>query len=58
MSAFEHEKGMTSHEDKHSDSLERSQTVYDDNFHGLTLKTVLVYIVCIPSSNPLHLNID
>jgi acyl-CoA synthetase (AMP-forming)/AMP-acid ligase II len=38
----------TSRTEKHADDLERSETVYDDNFHGLSLKAVLVYFaVCI-----------
>jgi hypothetical protein len=54
MSAFEHEKDMAAtKEEKHSDSLERFETVYDDNFHGLTLKTILVYIVSCPLQNTL-----
>ncbi|KIW07205.1 uncharacterized protein PV09_02070 [Verruconis gallopava] len=33
---------------EYSDDLERTQTVYDDNFHGLSLKTILVYLaLCI-----------
>jgi len=28
------------------DDLERTETVYDDNFHGLHLTVVLVFLVC------------
>lgn len=47
MSTLEHEKTMTARNEKQltEEDLERTQTVYDDNFHGLTLKTVLVYLV-------------
>ena len=42
------EKDMTmKREGPGSDDLERITTVYDDNFHGLSVKTVLVYVVCI-----------
>lgn len=29
----------------HDNDLEQVRTVYDDNYHGLTLSTVLVYLV-------------
>lgn len=29
----------------HDNDLEQIRTVYDDNYHGLTLSTVLVYLV-------------
>ena len=46
MSHFE--KDMTTkREGQSSEELERITTVYDDNYHGLTLKTILVYLVCI-----------
>jgi hypothetical protein len=41
----EKELGATDQKEKHSDDLERTQTEYDDNFHGLHVKTVLVYLV-------------
>jgi len=48
MSAYQNEKDMATKREvqsDHSADLERTQTVYDDNFHGLTLKTILVYLV-------------
>lgn len=46
MSVPEHEKTVATRNEKQTiEDLERTQTVYDDNFHGLTIKTVLVYLV-------------
>jgi hypothetical protein len=58
MSSYAQEKdfGSAHRKEKHSEDLERTQTVYDDNFHGLNVKTITVYLVCTSLINVLSIH--